>query len=249
MSAVSTGLKRLLWLRESGPVRKGWRSDGRRTNDKPHANTVTRPIYLVDISSGPNQNEVVLYVYTKVDTITRIPIRLLLLYPKQSVCLWLGAFWTTNYPSMEPISDSFSLEQDRTRWRFRSTSATLVSPSLAGSPADQHFGITANDYGYVTLSFGSFNSPNTDFIVVGPDGSDVEDGVGSQFMLNTDQAVKLTAMSAAFRDLRTRGFLILSGVAGSAVGTIRKSASRPRPRRQSTRRCHQVNTDPASDHR
>src|SRR5437667_8990567 len=34
------------------------------------ANTVTRPIYLVDIASGPNQNEVVLYVYTKVDTIT-----------------------------------------------------------------------------------------------------------------------------------------------------------------------------------
>src|SRR5262249_59774104 len=35
-----------------------------------HANTVTRPIYLVDSASGPNQNEVVLYVYTNVDTIT-----------------------------------------------------------------------------------------------------------------------------------------------------------------------------------
>src|SRR5205807_7934364 len=34
------------------------------------ANTVTRAIYVLDIASGPNQNEVVLYVYTKVDTIT-----------------------------------------------------------------------------------------------------------------------------------------------------------------------------------
>src|SRR5207237_8835917 len=33
-------------------------------------NTVTRAIYILDIASGPNQNEVVLYVYTKVDTIT-----------------------------------------------------------------------------------------------------------------------------------------------------------------------------------
>ena len=34
------------------------------------ANTVTRAIYVLDYHSGPNQNEVVLYVYTKVDTIT-----------------------------------------------------------------------------------------------------------------------------------------------------------------------------------
>src|SRR5207302_8179827 len=34
------------------------------------ANTVTRAIYVLDANSGPNQNEVVLYVYTKVDTIT-----------------------------------------------------------------------------------------------------------------------------------------------------------------------------------
>ena len=31
------------------------------------ANTVTRAIYVLEYASGPNQNEVVLYVYTKVD--------------------------------------------------------------------------------------------------------------------------------------------------------------------------------------
>ena len=34
------------------------------------ASTVTRAIYVVDIASGANQNEVVLDVYAKVDTIT-----------------------------------------------------------------------------------------------------------------------------------------------------------------------------------
>src|SRR5437899_12621973 len=37
--------------------------------------------------------------------------------------------------------------------------------------------------------------------------------------------------------LRTRGFLIFSGFAGPAVGTIRTTASRLRPLRQSTRHC------------
>src|SRR5438105_9145691 len=34
------------------------------------SNTVTQAIYVLEYASGPNQNEVVLYVYTKVDTIT-----------------------------------------------------------------------------------------------------------------------------------------------------------------------------------
>src|SRR2546430_9963099 len=34
------------------------------------ANTVTRAIYVLDHLSGPNQDQVVLYIYTKVDTIT-----------------------------------------------------------------------------------------------------------------------------------------------------------------------------------
>ena len=67
---------------------------------------------------------------------------------------------------------------------------TFSVTQLGGfSPPINVFAITANPYGYVTLSFGSVGGPSTDFIVVGPDGSTAEDGGGSQFMLNTVQAV------------------------------------------------------------
>src|SRR5438477_1521583 len=53
-----------------GPFgRVGALLEGEPTTNRP-ANTVTRAIYVLDPASGPNQNEVVLYVYTKVDTIT-----------------------------------------------------------------------------------------------------------------------------------------------------------------------------------
>ena len=77
---------------------------------------------------------------------------------------------------------------------------TFSVTQLGGfSPPINISAITANDYGYVTLSFGNFNTSNTAFIVVGPDGSAVEDGVGSQFMLNTDQAIKLAPASAGIQ--------------------------------------------------
>ena len=163
-----------------------------------HANTVTRAIYLVDLASGPNQNEVVLYVYTKVDTITTdsdtVTITL-----SQTISLPLvgGLFNGTNYPSMAANKQFLFFGTRQNPVAVEINKRTFSVSQLGGfSPPINIFGITANDYGYVTLSFGKFNTSNTAFIVVGPDGSDVEDGVGSQFMLNTDQAIKLTATSA-----------------------------------------------------
>jgi len=162
------------------------------------ANTVTRAIYLVDIASGPNQNEVVLYVYTKVDTITTdsdtVTVTL-----SQTISLPLvgGLFNGTNYPSMAANKQFLFFGTRQNPVAVEINKRTFSVTQLGGfSPPINIFGITADDYGYVTLSFGKFNTSNTAFIVVGPDGSDVEDGVGSQFMLNTDQAIKLTATSA-----------------------------------------------------
>src|SRR5438876_5811189 len=162
------------------------------------ANTVTRPIYLVDIASGPNQNEVVLYVYTKVDTITTdsdtVTVTL-----SQTISLPLvgGIASGSNYTSMAANKQFLFFGTRLNPEAVEINKRTFSVTQLGGfSPPINIFGITANDYGYVTLSFGKFNSSNTAFIVIGPDGSDVEDGVGSQFMLNTDQAIKLTARSA-----------------------------------------------------
>jgi hypothetical protein len=60
------------------------------------------------------------------------------------------------------------------------------------SPPINVFGIFANQYGYVTLSFGAFRGGSGNaFIVAGPDGSDKEDGVGTQFMLDTVMGLPL----------------------------------------------------------
>src|SRR6266404_6238816 len=162
------------------------------------ANTVTRAIYVLDYKSGPNQNEVVLYVYTKVDTITThsdtVTVTL-----SQTISLPLvgGLFNGTNYPAMAANKQFLFFGTRQNPVAVEINKRTFSVTQLGGfSPPINIFGITADDYGYVTLSFGKFNTSNTAFIVVGPDGSDVEDGVGSQFMLNTDQAIKFTATSA-----------------------------------------------------
>ncbi len=153
------------------------------------ANTVTRAIYVLDYKSGPNQNEVVLYVYTKVDTITTdsdtvtvtlsqtISLPLVGDFPAQTsmaankLFLYIGTDLSPN--AVQVDKRNFSVTQ------------------IVGFPPINLFAITANPYGYATLSFGSFGGPSTDFIVVGPDGSTAEDGGGSQFMLNTLQAIKV----------------------------------------------------------
>ena len=64
---------------------------------------------------------------------------------------------------------------------------TFSVTQLGGfSPPINVFAILVNQYGYATLSFGSFRGGgNKAFIVAGPDGSDEEEGDETQFMLDT----------------------------------------------------------------
>ncbi len=165
------------------------------------AHTVTRAIYVLEIASGPNQNEVVLYVYTKVDTITT---------DSDTVTVTLSQ--TISLPLVGGLSNGpnqTSMAANK-QFLFVGTSQSPVAVEInkrtfsvtqfgAFTPPINISSITANDYGYATLSFGTLNSSNTAFIVVGPDGSDVEDGVGSQIMLNTDQAIRVTSAHAGIQ--------------------------------------------------
>ncbi len=159
-----------------------------------HANTVTRPIYLVDLASGPNQNEVVLYVYTKVDTITTdsdtVTVTL-----SQTISLPLvgGLFNGTNYPSMAANKQFLFIGTDQSPQAVVLDKRTFSVTQLGGfSPPINVFGIFADQYGYVTLTFGPFRGGSSNkFIVAGPDGSDKEDGDGSQFMFDTVQGLLL----------------------------------------------------------
>jgi len=158
-------------------------------------NTVTRAIYILDIASGPNQNEVVLYVYTKVDTITTdsdtVTVTL-----SQTISLPL----VSGLASMAANNQFLFIGTDRSPYAVEINKQTFSVTQLGGfNPPIPVTGITADEYGYATVSFGGFNSLHSAFIVVGPDGSDEEDGVGSQVMLNTNQAVKITVRHAGIQ--------------------------------------------------
>ncbi len=168
-------------------------------------NSVTRNIYVLDYRSGPNLNEVVLYVYTKVDTITA---------DSDTVTVTLSQ--TVSLPLVGDFPAQTSMAANK-RYLFIGTDLspnpvqvdkrTFSVTQLDGFPSINLFAITANQYGYATLSYGSFSTPNTNFLVVGLDGSTVEDGDGSQFLLNTSQAVKVGAhagITNPLRDLRSR---------------------------------------------
>jgi hypothetical protein len=165
------------------------------------ANTVTRAIYVLEIASGPNQNAVMLYVYTKVDTITTntdtVTITL-----SQTISLPLvgGISNGPNQTSMAANKQFLFIGTSQSPVAVEVDKRTFsVTQFSAGSPPINISSITANDYGYATLSFGTFNSSNTAFTVIGPAGTVVEQGVGSQIMLNTDQAIKVTAAHAGIQ--------------------------------------------------
>jgi hypothetical protein len=152
------------------------------------ANTVTRAIYVVDIASGTNQNEVVLDVYTKVDTITpdfdTVTVTL-----SQTISLPLVG-GTSAQTSMAANKQFLFIGTTRSPQGVEINKRTFSVTQVGGfSPPINVSAITADQYGYVTMSFGSFNGGSNGFYVFGPDGSVQEDGGGSEFMLNTVQAV------------------------------------------------------------
>ncbi len=145
------------------------------------ANTVTRAIYVLDLASGPNQNDVVLYVYTKVDTITTesdtVTVTL-----SQTISLPLVG----GYAAMAANKQFLFIGTDQSQQAVEIDKQTFSVTQVGGgfSPPINVTAILGDQYGYVTLSFGSFRSAHTGFNVIGPDGSAKEDGDESQCMLN-----------------------------------------------------------------
>lgn len=68
---------------------------------------------------------------------------------------------------------------------------TLAFTQIGGfSPPINVSSITADEYGFVTVTFGSFNATSNGFYVYGPDGSFQGDGGGASFTAGTAQAVR-----------------------------------------------------------
>ena len=65
-----------------------------------------------------------------------------------------------------------------------------ITQTLGFSPPINVTAITADAYGYVTVTYGTFGPGESGFYLFGPDSNSyIEDGGGASFMLNTTQAV------------------------------------------------------------
>src|SRR5437762_12130842 len=99
----------------------------------------SRAIYVLDPASGPNQNEVVLYVYTKVDTITTdsdtVTVTL-----SQTISLPLVA----GYAAMAANKQFLFIGTDHSPQAVEIDKRTFSVTQLGGS--SNIFSITANDY-------------------------------------------------------------------------------------------------------
>ena len=152
------------------------------------AHTVTRAIYVLDVGSGPNQNEVVLYVYTRVDTITSDSDTVTVTLSQTISLPLVGGILTEVRPSMAANKQFLFIGTDQTPDAVQIDKRTFSITQLGGfSPPINPSTMTANQYGYVTLAFGELRLANQGFIVCDPNGNVVEQGPGSQLMFNTLQ--------------------------------------------------------------
>jgi hypothetical protein len=151
-------------------------------------NTVTRAIYVLDIASGSSKNGVVLSIYTKTDQITPD-------FDFVSVSL----DHTISLPLLGGATAKASMAANR-RFLFIGTDQSPMGIELnkrdftftqvgGSSPPINVTGITADQYGYVTMTFGSFFGGSQSNLVFTPGGFEKQSGPSADFMLGTQQAV------------------------------------------------------------
>ena len=146
--------------------------------------TVTRYIYVVDVASGSGGNGVVLYVYKKKDTITSSSDTVTVTLTKAVTLPLTGG--STVACSMA-ANNSFlfiGTDQDQQAVMVKKSnlSVSQVGLYIIGPGVTR---ITANKYGYITVTQGTFGTGTNGFTVFDPTGAPKEDGGGAEFMLNT----------------------------------------------------------------
>jgi hypothetical protein len=139
-------------------------------------NVVTRAIYLVDVASGTNGTGVTLYIYKKTDTVTSSTDTVSVTLSKTITLPLTGGstaqcFMAANGTILFIGTDQSAFAVEVQKFNFKVTQVGAFSTPVSG--------ITADNYGYVTVNQGN------GFAVFGPTGGIMEDGGGTQFMLNT----------------------------------------------------------------
>jgi hypothetical protein len=146
-------------------------------------NTVTRSIYVLDIATGSNQNGVTLYVYKKIDIITpSFDTVSITLSNTVSLPLLIGGSSALSYMAANKNYLFIGTDQGPSGAEVKKGTLT-ITPIGVNPPITA---ITADRYGYVTVTYGSFPQG---FVLFGPNGLLQESGGGGLFLLNTVQAV------------------------------------------------------------
>ena len=153
-----------------------------------NGSTVTRQIYVIDVATGSARNGVSLFVYMKKDVVSAsddtvtvtlertIPLPLVgggtasALMAANSSYLYVGTKESTQAVTIS-------------KYNWAVTAVGGFTPSLPVAA------ITADNYGYVTVTFGAPGGQSSGFYVFGPKGGAQEDGGGAEFMLNSLNAV------------------------------------------------------------
>jgi hypothetical protein len=157
-----------------------------------NGNSVTRAIYVVDSGSA---NSVKLYVYKKTDTVTPQTDTVTVTLNKTADLSPLLVGGAAVSCSMAANNGFLFIGTDQSPQAVEVNKRTLSVAAVGGfSPPLNVTAITADKYGYVTVTQGNFFNGGNGFYVFGPDGFAKEDGGGAEFMLNTVNAVSTSAL-------------------------------------------------------
>ncbi len=138
--------------------------------------TVTRYLYVMDGEYGSGQDGVAVYAYKRVDTITADTASTTFTLEKTLALPLTGGSSAVIYAAGNAdylvIGSSLStLPAEVTK----KTYAIYNGGAVSGAPIS----ITADDYGYITVT------TESDFYVIGPNGQALQDGGGTPSMVNT----------------------------------------------------------------
>jgi len=149
--------------------------------------TVTRDIYVVDDAAGSGSG-VMLYVYTKTDEVTSSG-DLVSVNLAHSVALPLTSGSNTK-TYMAADNGMLYVGNNQTNGYVQIDESNLTYGLGGGfSPPLGDSSITADKYGYVTVTSSSTDSPFTGFYTLDPTGHLAQDGGGSDFMLDTSNGI------------------------------------------------------------
>lgn len=155
-------------------------------------NTVTRAIFVVDCNSANNGVE--LYGYKKVDVVTATTDTITVTLIKQIALPLTGG--STAACSMVANNQLLFIASDQggggvvelKKSNFNVTQLGAFAPPIT---------LTVDQYGYVTVTSGSFGNDNGSFEQFNPQGQGVQDGGGTWFMLGTQTGVSIANLPPA----------------------------------------------------